>query len=303
MAGEGGPPRRTCGAMGVHFALLETHPEFRQNQRMLAEATVRRRSAVQLPWKPITIPVVVHVLYNKDEENISDDQIHSQIDVLNKDFRGTNPDVAKAPSIWKGLAGDAGIQFALATEDPAGKPTNGINRVKTALKSFAVNDLEPIKFSNQGGADAWPRGKYLNLWVGALKTPILGYAQFPGGPAPTDGVAILNTAFGATGTAAPPFNLGRTATHEIGHWLNLRHIWGDEPECAADDFVEDTPLQGDANSGKPQFPHISCNNGPNGDMFMNYMDYVDDDAMFMFTVGQVSRMHAALETMRGSFLE
>ncbi|MCL4540693.1 MAG: M43 family zinc metalloprotease, partial [Bacteroidetes bacterium] len=130
-----------------------------------------------------------------------------------------------------------------------------------------------------------------------------GYAQFPGGPAPTDGVAILNTAFGTTGTAAAPYNMGRTATHEVGHYLNLRHIWGDEPECGADDFVEDTPLQADANFGKPKFPHISCNNGPNGDMFMNYMDYVDDDTMFMFTVGQVNRMHAALETMRSSFLK
>lgn len=303
MAKKDSPQRRTCGAMGVHYALLETHPEFRHNQRILAEATLRRRAAVQLPWKPITIPVVVHVLYHADKENISDEQARSQIDVLNKDFRAKNPDIAHTPSVWRGLAGDPGIQFALATKDPAGKPTTGIDRVKTTLASFPVNGAEPIKFSNQGGADAWPTDKYLNLWVGTLQGGILGYAQFPGGPAPTDGVAILNTAFGTTGTAAAPYNMGRTATHEVGHYLNLRHIWGDEPECGADDFVEDTPLQADANFGKPKFPHISCNNGPNGDMFMNYMDYVDDDTMFMFTVGQVNRMHAALETMRSSFLK
>jgi hypothetical protein len=303
MAKKESPQRRTCGAMAVHYALLEIHPEFRKNQRILAEATVRRRSAAQLPWKPIAIPVVVHVLYHTDAENISDDQIHTQIEVLNRDFRGKNPDMANTPSVWKGLAGDAGIQFSLATVDPTGKTTAGIDRVKTKLQSFPVNSAEPIKFANQGGADAWPRDKYLNLWVGTLQGGILGYAQFPGGPPETDGVAILNTAFGTTGTAAAPYNLGRTATHEIAHWLNLRHIWGDEPECAADDFVDDTPLQGDANFGKPKFPHISCNNGPNGDMFMNYMDYVDDDTMFMFTVGQVNRMHAALETMRSSFLK
>ena len=117
---------------------------------------------------------------------------------------------------------------------------------------------------------------------------------------------ILNSALGPVGTAAAAgnhYNLGRTASHETGHYLNLRHIWGDEPDCAADDLVEDTPIQADANYENPQFPHISCNNGPNGDMFMNYMDYVYDSAMYMFTVGQVNRMHAALETMRSSFLK
>jgi hypothetical protein len=109
-------------------------------------------------------------------------------------------------------------------------------------------------------------------------------------------VVIRNTAVGSTGTAAPPFNLGRTATHEIGHWLNLRHIWGDDGAgCSGDDFVADTPNCADENVGKPSFPQISCSNGPNGDMFMNYMDYTDDDSMFMFTAGQVARMQACLD--------
>jgi Pregnancy-associated plasma protein-A len=112
---------------------------------------------------------------------------------------------------------------------------------------------------------------------------------------------ILQSAFGNTGTAAAPFNLGRTATHEIGHWLNLRHIWGDDGTgCTGDDFVADTPNAGGPNYGTPAFPHISCSNGPNGDMFMNYMDYVDDAAMFMFTQGQVDRMQAALDGPRSS---
>lgn len=123
--------------------------------------------------------------------------------------------------------------------------------------------------------------------------------SFPVGPPETDGVVITYTAFGDTGTAASPFNKGRTATHEVGHWLNLRHIWGDDwGTCALSDEVEDTPNQADANDGRPAFPHITCNNGPHGDMFMNYMDYVYDDAMFMFSAGQVARMRAALDGPR-----
>ena len=130
---------------------------------------------------------------------------------------------------------------------------------------------------------------------------LLGYAQFPGGPAATDGVVILHSGFGTSGTAAAPFNLGRTATHEIGHWLNLRHIWGDDGTgCSGSDFVADTPNQGGPNYGTPTFPKVSCGNAPNGDMFMNYMDYVDDAAMVMFTAGQVTRMQASLDGLRSS---
>ena len=140
--------------------------------------------------------------------------------------------------------------------------------------------------------------------VSRLTSPqgdLLGYAQFPGGPAATDGVVILHSAFGNTGTAAAPFNLGRSATHEIGHWLNLRHIWGDDGGgCSGDDFVADTPNCADHNFGKPAFPHVTCSNGPNGDLFMNYMDYTDDDSMFMFTNGQILRMQACLDTDRST---
>jgi hypothetical protein len=138
--------------------------------------------------------------------------------------------------------------------------------------------------------------------VCTLSGGLLGYAQFPGGPAATDGVVVRNTAFGTTGTAAPPFNGGRTATHEVGHYLNLRHIWGDTPDCSGSDFVDDTPNAEDANEGKPTFPRISCDNGPNGDMFMNYMDYTDDDSMFMFTPGQVARMHVTLNGVRSALV-
>ena len=147
-----------------------------------------------------------------------------------------------------------------------------------------------MKKVSTGGLDAWNASKYLNLWVCNLSGGVLGYAQFPGGAAATDGVVILTTAFGKGGSAASPFNLGRTATHEVGHWLNLRHIWGDA-NCG-NDLVSDTPTQQTSNYGCPSFPHVTCSNGSNGDMFMNYMDYVDDRCMYMFSTGQSTRMNA-----------
>jgi hypothetical protein len=135
-----------------------------------------------------------------------------------------------------------------------------------------------------------------------LSGGLLGYAQFPGGPQATDGVVINYQAFGTNGTASAPFNKGRTATHEVGHYLNLRHIWGDTPDCSGSDMVADTPNSAGPNFGTPAFPVVTCNNGPNGDMFMNYMDYTDDAAMFMFTTQQVLRMRTALETLRSGLL-
>jgi hypothetical protein len=245
-----------------------------------------------------TIPIVVHVVYNASAENISSAQINSQIAVLNKDYRAKNPDKSKVPAIWKGLVTDVNVQFALAKKDPQGNPTSGITRTQTTRTSFGSNDS--VKSAATGGADPWPTDRYLNIWVCTLGGGLLGYAQFPGGPSATDGVVILNTAFGTKGTATAPFNLGRSATHEIGHWLNLRHIWGDTEHCEGTDFVDDTPNAQQPNFGKPTFPHVSCNNGPNGDMFMNYMDYVDDDSMFMFTSGQVARMTATLDGPRST---
>ncbi|MCC7196510.1 MAG: zinc metalloprotease [Gemmatimonadaceae bacterium] len=285
--------------MSAHFRLLETDPGFRQRQAALENATARRmllRAAYRTGVT--TIPVVVHVVYRTASENISTAQIKRQIAVLNKDFRATNPDKSKVPLVWKGLVTDSRIKFVLASKDPKGKATTGITRTKTTRTSFGTGDT--VKSKSTGGVDGWPSTKYLNVWVCTLAGGLLGYAQFPGGPAKTDGVVILNTAFGTGGTTRAPFNLGRTATHEIGHWLNLRHIWGDREDCGGTDYVADTPNASGPNYGKPTFPHISCNNGPNGDMFMNYMDYVDDAAMYMLTAQQVVRIHAALDGPRSS---
>lgn len=296
------PKRRTCGAMQVHFSLLEQFPGFRQNLVALDHAALIRMHTMPLIGRtePYRIQVVVHVLYASAAENISDAQVKSQITALNRDFRARNTDKRRTPAVWRALVSDPSIEFVLATRDPHGKPTTGITRTEATRASFAPDD--GMKFTARGGRDAWPTTKYLNLWVCALSNGLLGYAQFPGGPAKTDGVVVLNTAFGTTGIAAKPFNRGRTATHEVGHWLNLRHIWGDTEHCEGTDFVDDTPNAEQPNYGLPKFPHISCQNGPHGDMFMNYMDYVDDAAMFMFTAQQVARMHATLEGPRKSLL-
>jgi Pregnancy-associated plasma protein-A len=255
---------------------------------------------------------VVHVLYHTDQENIDLSQIDSQITALNRDYRIQNPDRSEIPAPFRVFAADTLIEFGLAVRDPDGNPTNGVTRTRTSKTVFPYNQAdhdatkkldEMIKFDGFG-ISAWPRDSYLNLWVCSLGGGLLGYAQFPGGPPSTDGVVILNKAFGLIGTAAPPYNLGRTAVHEVGHWLNLLHIWGDDGGgCSRSDNVDDTPNQADANGSDVKmssFPHITCNNGPNGDMFMNYMDYVDDDTMVMFTAGQVRRMNATLGGPRAS---
>ena len=292
------PTRRICGASEAHSRLCECNPGFRIERGKIHAATeILLRRGLESPNArkksgPVTISVVVHVVYRTAAENISDAQVKSQIEALNSDYSAGNADKSKTPAVWKGLIVDSKIRFALATKDPHGKKTAGIIRKATTETSFGTDD--GVKAAATGGSAAWPTAKYLNIWVCSLGGGLLGYAQFPGGPAATDGVVILNTAFGTVGSAAAPFNLGRTATHEVGHWLNLNHIWGDTSDCSGTDHVSDTPAAQLPNFGKPVFPHITCHNAPNGDMFVNYMDYVDDAAMVMFTHGQVARMRATL---------
>jgi hypothetical protein len=303
---DGQVTRRTCGAHEEHRRLLNEDPSYVAARSAIETLAWTYRMGARSPARVgITrIPVVVHVVWNTAPQNISDAQIQSQIDVLNQDFRRQNPDIGQVPAVWQSITADARVEFFLATTDPQGNATSGITRTQTQSTSFPQAG-NPIKSAATGGADPWPADRYLNIWVGPrLTSPqgdLLGYAQFPGGPAATDGVVILHSAFGTTGTATAPFDRGRTATHEIGHWLNLYHIWGDDGTgCNGTDEVEDTPNQAGPNYGCPTFPHITCNNGPNGDMFMNYMDYTDDACMFMFTAGQVVRMQAALDGPRSS---
>jgi hypothetical protein len=267
------------------MALLERHAGFRGRQARLEQDTVRRRSAAAAPPKLVTVKVVVNVVYRTAVQNVSDAQIASQIDVLNKDYAATNPDKRNVPEVWKGLVTDTRLRF---------KHARTVRR-RTTKTAFDTDDS--MKKSASGIA-AFQPSSHLNLWVCVLAGGILGYAQFPGGPEATDGVVIDYRAFGTKGSAQAPFNLGRTATHEVGHYLNLRHIWGDTEDCSGTDLVADTPNAAGPNYGTPSFPSVSCSNGPNGDMFMNYMDYVDDQAMFLFTAQQVVRMRAALDAAR-----
>ena len=262
----------------------------------------------------IYVPVVVHIVYNNyNTQNLSDAQVHSQIQVLNEDYRRLNADRAKTPSAFVSVAGDANIQFVLAKKDPLGNPTTGITRTITAQNKFYAEN-ESVKFSISGGKNAWNPQKYLNIWVCNIwyvdpiygDQQLAGYAQFPDElytKTNTDGVVINYKYFGRDGSAVSPYNKGRTATHEIGHWLNLRHIWGDEYNCTATDFVNDTPNQFRDTQGCPAFPKVdNCSPSNPGIMFMNYMDYSDDACMNMFTNGQIERMRAVFDTQRWQML-
>jgi|GEM_PF-851511 len=263
---------------------------------------------VELIYQPravITIPTVVHVVYNSPNENISQAQIQSQIDALNEDFRRLNTNINTTPAAFRGGSDDVLIEFCLAQFDPQGNASTGVIRKSTNQNSFNIFN-NGVKFDNQGGSNAWDPNRYLNLWVCDINGGILGYAQFPDelttSPS-TDGVVIDYQYFGRTGTATPPYNLGRTATHEVGHWLGLKHIWGDDNgSCSGTDGVQDTPNQDDESSGCPSFPVTNDACSPNypGPMFYNYMDYSSDACMSMFTVGQAGIMDAVMFNERNS---
>jgi hypothetical protein len=234
----------------------------------------------------IKIPVVVHILYNTQDQNISDAQIKSGIEALNRDFRRNNSDTSLTPARFKNIAADVQIEFYLATADAKGRFTNGIVRKQTHITDFKMDDK--IKFSSQGGSDAWDSKSYLNIWIGNMRN-LLGYSSSPGSDPAKDGVVISTKAFGTINVPAP-YHLGRTAVHEVGHWLGLRHIWG-ETYCG-DDYVDDTPKQGGYTTGCPTTFRTSCSNGEEGDMYMNYMDFTDDACMNLFTNGQKIRMRS-----------
>ena len=272
---------RNCGTMDHLDHIEQQDPKAIDRMQRIERFTNRYVESAERVNGTITIPVVVHVVYRTSTENISDAQIASQMQVLNDDFRRLNAD---ADNTWN-QAADSEIEFCLATVDPNGNATNGVTRTQTSVSAHGTNDS--VKSNSSGGKNAWPTDQYLNMWVCNIGGSILGYAQFPGGPASTDGVVMDYRYFGTIGTAQAPFDGGRTTTHEVGHWLNLRHIWGDG-NCNQDDFVSDTP-----NSDAPNYGcatgHVSCSSV---DMVQNYMDYSDDGCMNLFTDGQKTRMRA-----------
>ena len=298
LKGEG----RNCGTMIYLEQQKKDNPNLAK-QIELNEIKIQnwiKSNASEKLSNIISIPVVVHVVYNNNNENISDQQIQSQIDILNEDFRRQNADAVNTPAAFLPVAADSEIEFCLATEDPNGNTTTGITRTSTSQTSFSTNN--GVKYSSSGGINAWDPLSYLNIWVCDLSGGLLGYAQFPGGTVSSDGVVCDYAYFGNIGTATAPYDLGRTATHEVGHWLNLRHIWGDS-NCG-NDFCNDTPEHSGSNYGCPSFPSTSnCSgNGTSGDMFMNYMDYTDDACMNIFTQDQKTRMIAAINNFRSGLL-
>jgi Pregnancy-associated plasma protein-A len=272
---------RACASQEVLEAQLKADPTLAGRMQAIEQFTARYQqnpSAYRLLANGmIQIPVVVNVVYKTAAQNISAAQIQTQIDVLNADFAATNSDVANVPTIFQGVkAGNTGVSFVL----------DQVIRRSTTKTSFTTNDA--MKKSASGIAPTSPTTK-LNMWSCNMSGGILGYAQFPGGAAATDGVVILYSAFGVT-TAGAPYNKGRTATHEVGHWLNLRHIWGDA--TCGNDQVSDTPLHTGANFGCPAAGVRSTCAGTPVMMTMNYMDYTDDLCMYMFSAGQKTRMNA-----------
>jgi len=289
---------RRCASAEVLEEQLKADPSLRRKMDELEAFTARfatRRTAQRLSGDSMIIPVVVNVLYKTTAENISLAQIQSQIDVLNEDFKATNSDVSKIPALFTGVqAYDTKIRFVL----------DAVVRKSTNKKSWSTNDA--MKKNSLGGIAPTSPTTKLNLWACTLSNGILGYAQFPGGNAATDGVVILNSAFGSRakfpgGYYISTYDLGRTASHEVGHWLNLRHIWGDA-NCG-NDFVSDTPLHTGANYNCPAANIKSSCTGTPVMMTMNYMDYTADQCMYMFSAEQKIRMQAtyAVGGPRASF--
>jgi hypothetical protein len=283
-----------CGSFEYQKQLIQAVPSLEVAHKVIENFVSERESLRSFSASKvqeenvITIPVVVHILYHYPGENISDDFVQSQVFALNRDYRKINADTVKIPGAFKSLAADCEIEFKLATVDASGRATTGIIRKYTPVTKWAADDK--IKYSSEMGDNAWDAASYLNIWVGTMDR-VLGYSSVPGDPASKDGVVISNTVFGITNSGI--YDQGRTAVHEVGHWLGLRHLWGDA-NCG-DDGVADTPPQQTFTNGCPSTVRVSCNNGPNGDMYMDYMDFTNDDCLVMFTRGQKQKMRTLFD--------
>ncbi len=286
--------------------VLQTTEQFEEWLQQKQALRNQRLQTQRQQAGPYQIPVVVHVIHNGETEgtgiNISDAQILSQIEVLNKDFQRLNADADQTPVDFENLAGSMDIEFVMAKQTPDGLPTEGIIRVNGGQTSWTPfdEDLNALSY--------WPSEDYFNIWVTNLSGGFVGYAQFPYSTtipgligesddiAETDGVVIDYTSFGV-GSSDPDYNLGRTTTHEVGHFFGLRHIWGDDNACAGTDYVNDTPNQADETYECEPLVHPEPDACTAMKMYQNYMDYTDDACMNLFTLNQVERMITILESV------
>jgi len=304
-----------CSTMENTFRQLQNNPqlavEYEEMKTFLYQTNQSNaQRATDANAQTIYIPVVFHIVHNGDAlgtgENISDAQIMSQLTAMNLHYTAQDINLFNVPAAFAPLVGNCNIQFCLAKFDPTVNPTPGIIRHHISNSSWDTdsdidNTLKP--------STIWDNEKYMNVWSvrmgGTLSSDgVLGYSSLPFfGSANKDGIVVRYNAIGTTGSLIAGHNLGKTLTHEAGHWLGLLHTWGTDAGCGdAGDYVDDTPDQADLNFGCPSFPHISCNNGPNGDMFMNYMDYADDACSYMFSVGQSTNIRSVLNQFRPQIL-
>jgi PKD repeat protein len=284
-------PGKKCATDEIHQWRLVNEPGYAEAYQALQDYTakfVAEHPAGYSPKAVVTIPVVFHIVLSPAQHaTFLDSRCLEQIDVLNQDYAGLNThSIAPFPASMKT---NTELQFCLATIDPSGQPTSGIERRDYSGSGWGTNS--GVKYYAQGGLDAWDNTKYLNFWICDLGGGLCGYALYPTS-SPEYGLVNHYTYTGVTGASAP-YNLGGTGTHEIGHCFNLKHIWADSPGCSPDDDCNDTPLQDEEQYGNPTAPLFdACTPSGNGINFQNFMDYVDDIAYANFTPDQKTRIQA-----------
>src|SRR5260221_243464 len=301
-----GPAKDKCGTMSLLDIAIKKDPG--TTARLVAqEAQLQQRLAAHKlqvegssAGDTLLIPVVFHIVLI-DTSLVTDAQIREQVDILIKNYAGWNSDSVKIPSWFKALFGHSTIRFALAKRTPDNQPTKGIVRRPTASASFSINN-DAVKAFSAGGDDPWNTSNYLNVWLCPLSGGLLGYSTIPAVTSVVPGVVVDYRSI--PGGSYTQYNAGKTMTHEIGHFFNLYHIWGDDfGACTGTDYVDDTPNQGNNSSGSPAgVVTDGCSPVSPGILYEYYMDYTNDDAMEMFTLQQVARMEAAAKLFRASLL-